>query len=228
MRGEGFGVASSVMVHGVFIEACVDSQEAALAAIAAGANRLELCDFRVAGGVTPDLRLVEIVTRASPVPVHVLVRPRDGNFVFPAEELAPMIRVIDRLEAIGVHGVVTGALTPRGAVDRVATGRLLQAARPLSFTFHRAFDAGADPHAALETLIELGVDRVLTSGHAPTAEAGISGLATLVRQAADRIGILAGGGIRGHNVARIVRETGVREIHSRGDVAAIVRGLRER
>jgi len=212
----------------VLIEGCVDSVESAEAAIAGGAGRLELCDFRVTDGITPSTALAETITRRSPVPVHALVRPRGGDFAFPpeSEELALMLRQIAALKAIGIHGVVSGALTASGAVDREAVERLVRAARPLSFTFHRAFDASADPAEALDTLIALGVDRVLTSGHAATAEAGIPGLAALVRRAAGRIGILPGGGIREHNAARIVRETGVREIHSRGDVGAIARALK--
>ena len=211
----------------VLIEACVDSFGAAEAAIAAGAHRLELADFRAPGGVTPARDLVARVVRASPVPVHVLVRARGGDFRYRPEEVAAMAEEIAALKQLGAAGIVLGALTPEGRVDQAATARLAGAARPGAVTFHRAFDSVPDPAGGLETLVELGIERVLTAGSAPDAESGITGLGELVRRSGGRIGVIAGGGIRAFNVARIVRETGVREVHSRGDVAGLVRALAE-
>lgn len=215
------------MRSGVVIEACVDSVETSEAAIAGGADRLELCDFREPDGVTPSLGLLESVLAISPIPVHVLVRPRGGNFVFNLEnEVAVMVREVLDARAAGAHGVAIGALTEAGGVDQSLTALLVEKARPMSVTFHRAFDSAPNPAVGLEVLANLNVSRVLTSGSAPNAEAGIHGLGRLVRGAGDRIGIIAAGGIRGHNVLRIVQESGVREIHSRGDIGAIVRALK--
>lgn len=214
------------MENSVLIEACVDSLTAAEAALDAGADRLELCDFRVPDGMSPSFTLVEAVLRVSHVPVHVLVRPRGGSFVFGPNEVAVMVRQIFDLKGLGVQGMVIGALTPNGGVDQSITTTLQRMALPHAVTFHRALDATPDPGAALEVLINLRVGRVLTSGHAPSAEAGIPVLKELVRRAAGRLGIIAAGGIRAHNALHIVQETGVREIHSRGEIAGLVRAVR--
>ena len=215
------------MRSGILIEACVDSIETAQSAINGGADRLELCDFREPDGVTPSFALLESVLAISSIPVHVMVRPRGGNFVFSLEnEVAMMVREVLDARAAGAHGLVIGALTEARGVDQTLTALLVEKARPLPVTFHRAFDSTPEPAIGLEVLANLNVSRVLTSGNAPNAEAGIHGLGRLVRGAGDRIGIIAAGGIRGHNVLRIVQESGVREIHSRGDIGAIVRALK--
>jgi copper homeostasis protein len=215
------------MVSGVQIESCVDSLETAQAAIDAGADRLELCDFSAPDGVTPGIPLLESVLAASPIPVHVMVRPRGGNFVYSGEDdVALMVRAVLDARAAGAAGVALGALTAAHGVDQSLTALLVEKARPMAVTFHRGFDSTPDPEVALEVLVNLRVRRVLTSGHAADAQTGIPGLGRLVRAAGDRIGIIAAGSIRGHNVVRIVQETGVKEIHSRGDIGAIVRALK--
>ena len=215
------------MVSGLQIESCVDSLETARAAIDAGADRLELCDFSAPDGVTPSLTLLESVLALSPIPVHVMIRPRGGNFVYSLEnEVAAMVRAVLDVRAAGVAGVVIGALTGAHGVHQSLTALLVEKAHPMSVTFHRGFDSTPDPEVALEVLVNLRVNRVLTSGHAADAQTGIPGLGRLVRAASDRIGIIAAGGIRGHNVVRIVQETGVKEIHSRGDIGEIVRALK--
>ena len=215
------------MVNAIHIEACVSSLETAQAAIDGGADRLELCDFKEPDGITPSFALLEQILKTSPIPVHVLVRPRGGNFVFAAEgEVANMVGQVLDVRTAGAAGVVIGALTPAGGVDQTLTALLVEKAHPLAVTFHRAFDAIPEPLVALEVLVNLRAQRVLTSGHAPDACLGVPGLGRLVRAAGKRIGIIAAGGIRDHNVVRIVRETGAREIHSRGDIGAIVRALK--
>ncbi len=215
------------MVNGILIEACVDSVEAAEAAIAAGADRLEVCSFREPGGVTPSFGLVEDLLVLSPVPLHVLVRPRGGRFVYLAgNEMGIIERQVQALARIGAHGVVTGALTEDRDIDQPFVALLREYARPLAVTFHRAFDVSRDRADSLEVLVKIGVHRVLTSGHPMSAEDGIPGLRALVRQAERRIGVIAAGGIRGHNVLRIVQETGVREVHSRGAIGPIVQALK--
>lgn len=216
------------MVNGILIEACVDSLKTVHAAIEGGADRLELCDFREPDGVTPSFALLEEVLGISPIPVHVLVRPRGGSFVFTGEnEVAIMVRQVLDVRTAGAHGVAIGALTAAHGIDQSLTGLLVEKASPMSVTFHRAFDLTPEPSIALEVLVNLRANRVLTSANMPTAEAGVPGLGRLVRAAGERIGIIAAGGIRGHNVVRIVQESGVKEIHSRGDIGAIVRALKD-
>ncbi len=204
----------------VLVEACVDSVASARHAAAAGVGRLELCANLVEGGVTPSLGMLATVRERVSIPLHVLIRPRGGDFLYDEDEVAVMLRDIADCRGMGADGVVIGALLAGGAVDRDITRRLIDAARPLAVTFHRAFDLARDDGEALEELVSLGIERVLTSGQARTAEAGIPLLARLVAQAGERITILAGGGIDESNAARIVRETGAREIHVRGSRVA--------
>jgi copper homeostasis protein len=200
----------------ILVEACVDSVVSARRAAAAGAGRLELCANLVEGGVTPSLGMIAMIRERVSIPLHVLIRPRGGDFLYDEDEVAVMLRDIADCRATGADGIVVGALSAGGAVDREITRRLIDAARPLAVTFHRAFDLTRDAGLALEELVSLGIERVLTSGQARTAEAGLPLLAGLVAEAGARITILAGGGIDESNAARIVRETGVREIHVRG------------
>jgi copper homeostasis protein len=211
--------------HTLF-EACVASVAEAVEAERAGADRLELCDWRVEGGATPAPDLVARVVASVRIPVRVLIRPRGGDFVYAEDEIRAMVAEIEAAKRTGAAGVVSGALRRDRSVDEEATARLVAAARPLPFTFHRAFDETADADAALEAVIGLGADRVLTSGQGTTAEAGIATLRRLVERSAGRIVVLAGGGVRGHNVGRIVAESGVREVHARADYFGITSALR--
>jgi copper homeostasis protein len=206
----------------VLVEAAVESLGAAQAATEGGAHRIELCADLAHGGTTPPLELPTV-----PIPVYVLVRPRAGDFVYTAAEHRVMLEQIRQAKAAGARGIVTGALTRAGQVDVERTAELIAAARPLGVTFHRAIDASTSITAALETLIELGADRVLTSGGAKTAALGAKTIGRLVMQAAGRIAILAGGGIDASNAARIVQETGVQEIHFSVKTAQKVRDVLE-
>jgi copper homeostasis protein len=199
----------------VILEACVDSVESALAAQAGGAHRVELCEDLLEGGTTPSAGMIEVCRERLQIPVHVLIRPRGGDFVYSNLEIEVMQRDIALARRLGVKGVVYGALHADGTVDVERTKALLGVSRPLSVTFHRAFDFTPDADAALDTLIELGIDRVLTSGQAPTALEGTRTLARLVTRAAGRIRILAGGGLTEENVARVVASSGVAEVHVR-------------
>ncbi|MFI0453088.1 copper homeostasis protein CutC [Actinomadura sp. 6N118] len=195
-------------------EICIDSVEGAIAAEQAGADRVELCAALFDGGITPSLGTVRAAVAAvSSIRVHVIIRPRGGDFIFDAHEVDAMEHDVALAREAGAHGVVIGALTPEGDVDRAVTTRLITAADGLPITFHRAFDMAADPFAALETLIDLGVDRVLTSGQEVSVLEGSPLIAELVRRAGDRIVVMPGGGVTERNVARIVTETGVKEIH---------------
>jgi len=198
------------------IEACVDSVESAIQAQAGGAGRVELCAALGEGGTTPSSGTIQVAREHLTIGLFVLVRPRGGDFRYTSEEYETMTRDVTAAKALGADGVVVGALTESGQVDRDGVRRLIEAAHPLPVTFHRAFDASRDLDEALDVLQELGVRRVLTSGGERTAETGIPVLKRLVARAGERIRILAGGGIDETNAARIVRETGVREIHLRG------------
>ncbi|MCK6447447.1 MAG: copper homeostasis protein CutC [Planctomycetes bacterium] len=196
------------------LEVCVDSLAGLDAALAGGAERIELCSRLDVGGLSPTDELLQGARArvAGSVPLFVMVRPRAGDFVYSASELATMLaELATRRER--ADGFVFGALRPDGTVDRDATSTLVRAARPKPVTFHRAFDLVREPFAELETLIALGIERVLTSAGAPTAFDGRVKLAELVRRARGRIVILPGGGVRAAHAAELVRTTGVRELH---------------
>jgi copper homeostasis protein len=200
----------------VLIEACLDSVPSALAAQAGGAGRIELCDNLVEGGTTPSAGTLELCKARLSIPVFVMIRPRGGEFLYSDVEFEVMRRDIAHARALGADGVVLGLLTPDGRVDVERTRALVEAARPLPVTFHRAIDVARDADEALDALIGLGVERVLTSGQAPTAAEGADVIARLVRRAAGRIGILPGCGLDETNVSELVARTGVREVHVRG------------
>lgn len=209
----------------VLVEAAVESLDDALAACEGGADRLELCgDLRV-GGVTPAEQLIEQVIDRVDVPVCVMIRPRGGSFLYTAHELDTMRRDIERARELEVDGIVLGVLDTRNEIDVYRCRDLIDVADGLPVTFHRAFDRIADQQHALDNLVELGVARVLTSGGAECAERGIDALRDLVEMADGQLSILAGGGVREHNVVEIVRETGVAEVHLRceGDAERIRR-----
>ncbi|MFF5207330.1 copper homeostasis protein CutC [Streptosporangium sp. NPDC000396] len=195
-------------------EICIDSTAGALAAEQAGAHRVELCAALFDGGLTPTLGTVETTLAAvSSIRVHVIVRPRGGDFIYDDYEIAAMERDVAAVRDAGAQGVVVGALTPSGQVDVEVTKRLIDTAEGLSVTFHRAFDMTADPFAALDTLTSLGVDRVLTSGQDTTALEGAPLIASLVERAGDQLIVMPGGGITPRNVNRVAEATRAKEIH---------------
>jgi copper homeostasis protein len=197
----------------VLLEVCVDSREGLARAAAGGAGRLEVCSRLDLDGLTPEDPLLSAAL-ATGLPCFAMVRPRGGAHVWADDEHAALRADLARVQRLGAHGVVLGAITADGRVDRELVRALAEQARPLPVTFHRAFDQVRDPLGALEELIELGVARVLTSGGARDAFAGRDQLARLARAARGRIGILPGGGVRAHNAAAIVAACGAREIHS--------------
>lgn len=197
----------------ILLEVCAGDVESARAAAAGGADRLELCAALEVGGVTAGPGTLRAVRDAVDLPLVVLARPRRGDFLYTGAELAALAGDVDAAREAGAQGVALGVLDADGCVDREATARLVERARPLEVTFHRAFDLVRDPDEALETLVELGVERVLTSGGAPDVVAGLPRLKTLVAAARGRIGILPGGGVRAANAARIAAESGARELH---------------
>jgi copper homeostasis protein len=196
------------------LEVCVDSLEGLERARAGGAQRIELCSRLDVGGLSPGLELLSGACSACKLPLHVMIRPREGDFVYSDDEIEAMRAEIERAKGAKVSGVVFGALTRQAAIDRSTTRALAKLARPMSVTFHRAFDAVRDPQAELELLIEIGVDRVLTSGGAASALEGAAKLKRLVDQARGRIVVMPGGGVRAENASEILAATGARELHS--------------
>lgn len=202
------------MPNSPILEVCCGSLQSAVNAVAGGAERIELCSALEVDGLTPPVELLRELRQRFPLlKIHVLIRPREGDFVYTETEVAQMEREIHEAMAAGATAIVSGALTAEGEVDVPATKRLVEAAEGLPFTFHRAFDVVKDQVAALETLKALGVQRVLTSGGAATAEEGIAVLRQLVTQAGDSLTILPGGGVNRRNARRIIKETGATEIH---------------
>jgi copper homeostasis protein len=203
------------------VEICVSDVPAALAAEAAGADRLELCADLGQGGTTPSLGTVEVALRAlRRTAVRVMVRPRGGDFVVSDIEEQVMLADIAAIRALpNPHhlplGVVAGALTAAGDLDLPLLERLIEAAGPLPVTVHKAFDEVPDQLAALDQLLALGADAVLTSGGAPSAVSGATRIAALHDRAAGRLRVIAAGGIRSHNVAQVLAATGATEIHLR-------------
>ncbi|KAA6330064.1 Copper homeostasis protein CutC [termite gut metagenome] len=194
-------------------EICANSAESCVAAQEGGAWRVELCAGIPEGGTTPSYGEIATTRELITIKLHVIIRPRGGDFLYTSAEMKSMERDILVARDAGADGVVFGCLTADGNIDTKATNQLLKAATGLSVTFHRAFDKCIRPHEALEQLIELGCDRILTSGQRPTAEAGISLLKKLVEQAGDRIIIMPGCGINEKNIAHIATETGAKEFH---------------
>lgn len=205
-------------IHGMprkfLLEIAVASFERALAAERAGAHRLELCANLETGGLTPSVKLIRQVRAAVQIPIHALVRPRPGNFVYTSDEFAQMKEQIAAIGGENVQGIVTGVLFPNGYVDKQRTGELFALASPMQAAFHRAFDESPDLPAALEVVVLTGAHRILTSGGAADAREGAPVLRTLVQQAGNRITILPAGGLFAGNIAEVARVTGARELHT--------------
>lgn len=195
-------------------EVCANSVESCLAAQTGGADRVELCAGIPEGGTTPSYGDIatarELLTHTR---LHVIIRPRGGDFLYTPLEQRIMLKDIENARRLGADGVVFGCLTSEGDIDIALMKQLLEAAQGMSVTFHRAFDVCRQPKQALETLIQLGCHRILTSGAQPTAEQGIPLLKELQAQADGRIILLAGCGVNENNIARIASETGIREFH---------------
>ena len=191
------------------IEGCVDSFASAMAAIGGGADRLELCGSLVIGGVTPSPAIFQQVRTAWEGRIHVLIRPRFGDFLYTDREGAQMEEEIASFRELGADGVVIGALTPDGALDEALLGRLMAQAGNLSVTLHRAFDMARDPIEALERAVALGFQTILTSGQAPSATQGTDCLRALRERAEGRISIMAGSGVKEENILSIHEKTGI-------------------
>ena len=195
------------------VEVCADSLDSAIAAERGGANRVELCASLVEGGVSPSAGLIATARQRISIGLHVMIRPRAGDFYYSADEFEVMRRDVLMAKQLGAEGVVFGILDADANVDIQRTRALVDLARPLKVTYHRAFDMSADLFRSLEQVTETGADRILTSGGAQTALAGAATLRRLMEQAGKRAVIMACGGINDKNVQAVVEKTAVREIH---------------
>lgn len=200
-----------------FVEACCQNLESVAHAVEAGAKRIELCENLSCGGITPSDELIRMsLELAGKVPVNVLVRPRAGSFVYSGQEVDKMLETIRRCKELGVNGVVIGALKEDGRIDRQVMELLVKEAKPLHIAFHRAFDECTDRYNALEVIIRLGIERILTSGHKASAYEGRYSIRDLVKQAAGRIVIMPGCGITADNIDAVASATGASEFHGSG------------
>ena len=197
-------------------EVCVDSVDSAVAAEQGGATRVELCTALLEGGLTPSAGTIAITRAQVSIGLQVMIRPRGGDFLYSDTEFASMKHDIELAKQLGANGVVFGLLTAAGNIDSDRTRVLLDHAKPMNVTFHRAFDMTRDPIAALETLIELGINRVLTSGQEVSALEGAELLHDLLVHADDKIIVMPGSGITEHNIKKVLDTTGAKEIHVTG------------
>lgn len=198
------------------LEICCADTDSVRAAVAGEADRIELCSALSDGGITPSEGLISFAIRVSTIPINILIRPRGGDFVYSPDEVDVMLTDINTAARLGVSGVVIGALTPSGDIDVNTSRSLIDSAHShnLSVTFHRAFDLCKDPIKALDEIISLGADRLLTSGQASSAPNGKELLKVLIDRAADRIIIMPGAGVNPTNVADLLLETGANEVHA--------------
>lgn len=197
----------------VLVEVCVESVAGAYAAVVGGAQRIELCSSLAEGGLTPSAGLCQAVCAAIKVPVFAMIRPRAGDFLYDSTEVDVMARDIEALCDAGAAGIVVGALASDGSIDHRRMAEFVDLADGRPVTCHRAFDMCRDAGEGLETLCDLGVARILTSGQKPTAYDGRALIRSLVQQADGRIQLMAGCGVRPDHVERLVELTGVREVH---------------
>jgi copper homeostasis protein len=198
----------------IIVEVCVDSLESAIAAERGGAKRVELCASLAEGGVTPSAGMIATTRQKISIGLHVMIRPRAGDFCYTADEFEVMRRDVLMAKQLGADGVVFGLLDADADVDVPRTRALVDFAKPLQTTYHRAFDMSADHFRSLERIAETGAHRILTSGGAPTAVEGIAVLRSLVEAARGRVIVMACGGINQQNVQRVMEATSVREIHA--------------
>lgn len=195
------------------IEIVVYNIESALKAAEGGADRIELCDNPPEGGTTPSYGTIELVRQNLSIDVFVMIRPRGGDFHYSNYEFHAMKRDISQCQKLSVDGIVLGLLNPDGTIDKKRCSELIERARPLKVTCHRAFDMTRDPFEALEDCIEAGFDRILTAGQQAQALQGAALIGELIKRANGRIAIMPGSGVNENTVQDIVRKSGAKEIH---------------
>jgi Uncharacterized protein involved in copper resistance len=198
------------------LEICVDNVESAIEAQNAGADRIELCSSLPEGGTTPGYGTISSARNNLTIGLHVIIRPRGGDFLYSYLNYDIMRRDIESCGEYGADGVVLGILLPDGTIDIDRTAKLIELARPMSVTFHRAYDMCKDPFKGLEDVIATGADRLLTSGQKNRVEEGVGLINQLIRQADKRIIIMPGSGINLSNITQIAVRTGAKEFHLTG------------
>lgn len=197
------------------LEICSFSLESCLTAQKAGAGRIELCGGMFEGGTTPSAGLIRLARQNLTIKLYVMIRPRGGDFYYSESEFEVMKADILTAKNLGADGVVFGILNPDGSIDKIRTTELVNLAKPLKVTFHRAFDVAEKPFQALETIIECGCERILTSGQKNTAIEGLDLLKILVEKSQDRIEIMAGSGVSAQNAQQFLN-VGVHALHMTG------------
>lgn len=196
------------------LEICCYNLESALIASDSGADRIELCADPSAGGTTPGIGLIKSVRKKTSLELYPIIRIRGGDFLFSTEEFEVMMHEVESCKSAGCDGVVFGMLLTDGRIDKVNSAKLVEKAYPMGVCFHRAFDWTRNPFEALEDVIEIGFERILTSGQQPNAILGAPLIKDLIVQAAGRIQIMPGSGVRSGNIIDLKNETGATEFHS--------------
>ncbi len=202
------------------LEVCVDSVESAFSAVKGGADRLEVCSDLVIGGTTPDPGIFRQMRAFSDIPMHVLIRPRSGDFLYTDAEFAAILSDMKMFIDLGADGIVTGCLTPDGELDVERMRQIRNAADRKHLTLHRAFDMAKDPYRTLDDAISVGVDTILTSGQKNSCTEGIDLIRELCSAAAERVDIMAGSGVNAAVIDRFLSETDVTSFHMSGKTAA--------
>jgi copper homeostasis protein len=197
----------------MIIEIAVFNLESAIMAFEAGAHRIELCSSPAEGGLTPSAATMRLAVKYVKIPVHVMIRPREGDFCYSAKEFETMLLDVAAAKIAGMKGVVTGILNPDGTVDEDRMSVFVKAASPMNVTFHRAFDMVADQDKELETIIRSGCVRILTSGGKPTAPEGIDAISNIIIKANGRITIMPGSGVNMNNIRYLAEMSGATEMH---------------
>ncbi len=196
------------------IEICASTIQSAVNAKAGGAIRIEICDNLEGGGTTPSYATIEYCVKELGLETNVLVRPRAGDFFYSEEEFAVICKDVKMCKQLGANSVVVGFLKENGELDAERLEKVVKIAQPMKVVCHRSFDACTNKEKAIEQIIKAGCSKVLTSGGAPTSEEGIEGLAKIVKQVNGRIGIIAASGVTSDNVVKIIKESGIKEVHS--------------
>lgn len=198
------------------LESCVDSVESAIIAAEAGANRLELCGNLIIGGTTPATALFETIREQCSIRMHVLIRPRYGDFCYSEQEYRICIKEVEQFRKLGAEGVVIGILKPDGSLNREQMKELVAAADGMSVTLHRAFDMCRNPEEALETAGELGIQSILTSGQQANCMEGKDCIRRLVERSRGQVDILVGGGVNSSIIRPLYEATGATSYHMSG------------
>ncbi len=200
----------------VNIEVCIDNIESLFTAQKAGASRIELCSSLALGGLTASSGLIEQVIKHACIPVYAMIRPRDGDFLYSSIEVEMMLKDIHVARSLGVQGLVFGVLNEYAQIDKNTLNSLMKEAKGLGVTFHRAIDCCADVSGAVDTILSAGCERILTSGLADNALDGAATIRQMVTQCEGALSVMAGAGVNSANVAKIIKESGVKEIHLSG------------